>query len=316
MRKHFAFGEVKAVEGLNPNGEFEVILSVPTLDRDEEIIDAKAFDPLPDSIPFHAFHDFSDPIGRAVPTYEGDVLKARGYYASTPRAQEIRALVADGVIGHTSVGFMPPKREVRDGVTHIVKGELLEGSFVSVPSNREAAVLAAKGMASAAEARGKPHPERKSISGSWEERRDLLRDAIRSANPDAWWTGIVATFDDAVVYEIDTFDGTTQYQASYSITAGVVTLGAAEEVTVTELVAPKGVTTSTAANVNITVTANGMADVKTLAGQVLSELANRNSAATDPEKAAAPAAASPADVPVGMARAAALRAEAELLLLD
>lgn len=143
-KKTFAIGQVKAAESENPNGEFEVILSAETVDRDGEIIDARAFEPLPESIPFHAFHDFHDPIGRGVPFYDGDVLKARGVFASTPRAQEIRTLVTEGVIGHTSVGFMAAVRKDGEDVPHVTKGELLEGSFVSVPSNREAAVLMAK----------------------------------------------------------------------------------------------------------------------------------------------------------------------------
>ena len=151
-KKTFAVAEVKAAESDNPSGEFEVILSAETLDRDGEIIDAKAFEPLPDSIPFHAFHDFHDPIGRAVPYYDGDVLKAHGTFASTTRAQEIRTLVSEGVIGHTSVGFMAAVRkgkaadgdDTEEETPHVTSGELLEGSFVSVPSNREAAVLMAK----------------------------------------------------------------------------------------------------------------------------------------------------------------------------
>lgn len=144
MNKTFALVEVKAAETDDPNGAFEAILSVPTLDRDGEVIDAKAFDPLPASIPVHAFHDFSDPIGRGVPIYEGDSLYLRGVFASTPRAQEIRSLVAEGIVASMSVGFMGASRSEKDGVPHITRAELLEGSFVSVPSNREAAVLVAK----------------------------------------------------------------------------------------------------------------------------------------------------------------------------
>jgi HK97 family phage prohead protease len=152
-KKTFAMAEVKATESENPNGEFEVILSAETVDRDGEIIDAKAFEPLPESIPFHAFHDFHDPIGRGVPYYDGDILKARGAFASTPRAQEIRTLVAEGVIGHTSVGFMAAvRKDTDDDTPHVTSGELLEGSFVSVPSNREAAVLMAKEFDVAAKA--------------------------------------------------------------------------------------------------------------------------------------------------------------------
>jgi hypothetical protein len=300
-RRLMMLAEVKAVANSKaPSGEFEVILSMPTLDRDGEIIDAKAFEPLPESIPFHAFHDFTDPVGRAVPYYDGQVLKARGYYASTARAQEIRTLVAEGVIGHTSVGFMPPVREVMDGVPHIVKGELLEGSFASVPSNREAAVLVGKAYeikASKAERLQQIHDlsvangatretkayhlaGRKSIAGSFEDRRDQLRDVLRSVYDDGWWVDILATFEDEVVFQVEDATGSTRYQATYSITDGAVTLGTAEEVEITEVVAPKTVTNA------------------------------------DPEvKAAAPAAATPpADAHVAPARAV-LSARADLLLL-
>lgn len=143
MNKHFMLAEVKAI-GDAATGEWEAVLSAPTVDRDGEVIDKGAFEPLPESIPIHAYHDFSDPVGRGQPFYDGDQLKARGGYASTPRAQEIRTLVEEGVIANMSVGFMAAEREERDGIPTVTKAELLEASFVSVPSNREAAVLLAK----------------------------------------------------------------------------------------------------------------------------------------------------------------------------
>lgn len=150
MNKSFVLAEVKTVDSKEPSGEFEAIISAPTLDRDGEVIDAGAFRKgpggLPASIPIHAFHDFNDPIGRGTPEYRDDVLYVRGTFASTARAQEIRSLVAEGVIANMSVGFMAPEREAKDGVTHILAAELLEASFVSVSSNREAAVLAVKAV--------------------------------------------------------------------------------------------------------------------------------------------------------------------------
>lgn len=138
--------EVKDAGDGEGNGEFEVILSAPTLDRDGEIIDKGAFDPLPADIAIHVDHDMTTRgiVGRARPFYDGDVLKASGFYASTPRAQEIRTLVREQVVRTMSVGFMSAERTDKDGVPHITSGELLEASFVSVPSNREALVLAAK----------------------------------------------------------------------------------------------------------------------------------------------------------------------------
>lgn len=143
--KHFILAEVKAVKAAGTaTGEWEAVLSAPTIDRDGEVIAKGAFEPLPESIPVHAYHDFSDPVGRGQPFYEDDVLKARGGFASTGRAQEIRTLVEEGVIANMSVGFMAAERKEVDGVPTVTQAELLEASFVSVPSNREAAVLLAK----------------------------------------------------------------------------------------------------------------------------------------------------------------------------
>lgn len=146
MRKSFVFAEVKSAPSDNPNGEFEIVMSTDSLDRDGESVAKGAFEPLPTSIPVHAFHDFTDPVGRAVPAYDSEGrLIGKGVFASTPRAQEIRQLVSDGVIGHTSVGFMSPERKsAGDGPPIVEKAELLEVSFVSVPANRDAAVLMVK----------------------------------------------------------------------------------------------------------------------------------------------------------------------------
>lgn len=132
------------VKSADDRGNFEVVASTDSKDRDGEVIIPGAFLPLPEDVPIHAFHDFSNPVGRGVPRYHGNQLLVTGKFASTARAQEIRALVMDGVIKHTSVGFMEPTREHRDGVTHITKAELLEVSFCSISSNRDARVLAAR----------------------------------------------------------------------------------------------------------------------------------------------------------------------------
>jgi hypothetical protein len=214
--KRIALFEVKALADDDVNGEFEAVLSVPVVDRDGEVVDSRAFEPLPAEIPIHKFHDFSAPVATAQPFYDGDVLKARGVFDPDPDSQLIRSKVGKS-IRYMSVGFMAATRSDVDGVPHITKAELLEASFVSVPSNREAAILAVKGHT----------PSDPAILMALKAISDKL-DSILAPAP------------------------------------------------------AEGVT---------------------------------KSAATDPEKAAAPAAASPADVSVGMARLAAMRAEAELLLI-
>lgn len=155
-RPSFVLAEVKSVATDSGSGEFELVMSTDSVDRDGEQIVKGAFDPLPASIPVHAFHDFHDPVGRVVPEYDGEGrLVGRGFFASTPRAQEIRQLVTDGVIGHSSVGFMAAQRSKAadgDGPPQVTSAELLEVSFVSVPSNRDAAVLMVKELDAAVKA--------------------------------------------------------------------------------------------------------------------------------------------------------------------
>lgn len=130
------------------SGRFEAIASAPTLDRDGEVIAKGAFNPLPDTVPIHVDHRMSSEglVGSARPFYSGDNLLVRGTFAGTARGQEVRQLVKEGHLNRMSVGFMDARKsKAPDGTTIITKAELLEVSFVTVSSNREAMVLAAKG---------------------------------------------------------------------------------------------------------------------------------------------------------------------------
>jgi phage head maturation protease len=150
MSRRYAYCEVKSLEGENPNGEFEAILSAATLDRDGEIIDARAFHPLPERIPIDIDHGMTvaTTVGSGTPYYDGDVLKIKGTFSSIDRAQELRTLVAEGHIASMSVTFMDADRQKGDdGLPHIKSAELLNAAFVPIPSNREATVLVAKAFA-------------------------------------------------------------------------------------------------------------------------------------------------------------------------
>jgi uncharacterized protein len=141
------FAEVKTLDTKDPNGAFEAILSTGTVDRDGEIVDPGAFNPLPADLPIHVDHQFMDVtkiVGRGVPFYDGPVLKVRGMYASTPTAQAVRGLIDEGMIKTMSVGFHRPQMATKGGVKHVTKAELIEASFVSVPANAEALVTMAK----------------------------------------------------------------------------------------------------------------------------------------------------------------------------
>lgn len=138
--------EVKTLDTEHPWGEFLVCLSAPTVDRDGELIEGRAFEPLPEHITFDVDHGLktSAVVGSGRPYYDGDRLMVRGTFSSIPRAQEVRTLVNEGHIRTTSVAFHRAEKEAKDGVTYITKAALLNGSFVPVPANPDALVVMSK----------------------------------------------------------------------------------------------------------------------------------------------------------------------------
>jgi phage head maturation protease len=130
-------------------GSFEVVLSTKAKDRDGDELQPEDWkQPLPDHITFDADHGMSvaTTVGSGTPTIdESGRMVVRGTYSSLPRAQEVRTLVNEGHIRTTSVAFMTEKSQQKDGTTKQVR-ELLNGAFVAIPSNREALVLASKGI--------------------------------------------------------------------------------------------------------------------------------------------------------------------------
>lgn len=148
--KRFATAHVKAAgDGETGNGAFSAILSTSNVDRDGETIKAYAFEkdaPLPLRITIDADHGMSveKTVGSAVPSYTEDgELRVDGEFASTPLAQEVRTLVNEGHISTMSVAFMNAKYASK-GSSEIISAELLNGSFVAIPSNRESVVLSSK----------------------------------------------------------------------------------------------------------------------------------------------------------------------------
>lgn len=139
---------IKAVGDDTGPGAFEAFLSVPTVDRDGEILDGGAFDPLPDHITIDVDHAMSveKTVASGQPFYEGSTLKFRGTFASTPLAQTVRTLVKEGHVRSMSVAYRAAQYEDEDGIPHLRKAELLNAGIVGIPANRDALIVAAKGM--------------------------------------------------------------------------------------------------------------------------------------------------------------------------
>lgn len=143
----FASPEIRALveetKGLSDGetGTFEVVITTENLDRYQEVIKLDGWDLTHyRANPIVLWgHDHNQPIGMAtsIEITDGKMI-AKGKFAPTEKAQEVRTLYDAGIIKATSVGFIEKEREGN----LITKAELLEFSFVSVPANPYALTLA------------------------------------------------------------------------------------------------------------------------------------------------------------------------------
>jgi len=137
--------QVAAVaDSTHPSGEFDVILSTDTLDRDGERLYLDEWKmPLPDHITIDSDHDMSvvSTVGSGRPFInDAGQLQVRGTFASTAHGQNVRTLVTEGHIKTVSVAFRVDKTQ-KDAKP---MRELLNAGFVAVPANPEAVVLSSK----------------------------------------------------------------------------------------------------------------------------------------------------------------------------
>jgi len=119
-----------------------VVASSDAVDRDGDILDPKGWDlkNFQTNPVLLWSHNASElPIGKVLDVHtEGSELVAEVKFATHEFAKTVETLVRDGFINTTSVGFMPQEISEKEALTS--KQELLELSFVNVPSNPSATV--------------------------------------------------------------------------------------------------------------------------------------------------------------------------------
>lgn len=141
--------EVKSKEGAT----FKVIATNETRDRDGEIIKVTGwnFDNYMKNPVILSNHNYKieNIVGRATRIYveNGNVI-IEGVFAETPAGVLAQSLYDGGFLKTVSVGFIPKERDKADYRT-ITQAELLEVSFVPVPSNPTALSLDAKSFGEA-----------------------------------------------------------------------------------------------------------------------------------------------------------------------
>lgn len=130
------------------HGGFTAVLSTPSQDRDGDRLARKDWMPLPERLPLDADHGMSvaATIGSFEPYWSGDKLMMRAYFADTPKAQEVRALVRGRHVTGVSVAFRTDRDRKSAGQPY---RELLNAGVVAIPSNPDAVIVDAKSAVNA-----------------------------------------------------------------------------------------------------------------------------------------------------------------------
>jgi phage head maturation protease len=275
-KMHFALKDYRETDPEYP-GTFSVVLSTPTLDRDNEVVEAKCFTAsksLPDRISMDLDHglDVLSTVGSGTPSYNdaGDLV-VDGTWSTTEKAQTARTLVREGHIAYTSVAYRTLKTKMVGGVRHIVDAELLNGTFTQIPANPTARVLVAKagarnsksdaehiqaahdalaaiGAACVVDAgKSLTQVRGKAIVGSVEALRERVADALEDAYPSdyggVYVRGVILNGAGGTVvfggYGIEALEDDETYSVGFTDDGAVVSLtGDVKVVDIAEIVTP------------------------------------------------------------------------------
>ena len=142
VRKFFAEIETKALDDVSEL--YQGVATTENMDRLGERVDFNGLE-LDGYMrnPILLFnHDKDTPIGAVKEVRrEGDKLIVVFKFASTPKAQEVKTLVDEGVLRALSIGFISKQQRREGNILVHSKWELLEVSIVTIPANPEALIV-------------------------------------------------------------------------------------------------------------------------------------------------------------------------------
>lgn len=134
-------------------GGLEAVISTPRVDKDGESVDPLGLtnrdewlaNPLIYWAHEWAMNPAAEPIGKGTRLdVFRDRLESAAIYAPTPKAQNVRALVAGGFVRKTSIGFDPLLMADVKGVPTHTQWALREWSVVPMPANTDATITGVK----------------------------------------------------------------------------------------------------------------------------------------------------------------------------
>jgi len=231
--------QVKATDD-GEAGTFEALVSVfGNVDHANDRVMPGAFakslerwtesgDPIP-VVFSHRWDDLDAHIGKvlsAEETDEGLLVTAQLDVADDPAAAKVHRLLKDRRIREFSFAYdVVDEKKAKDGTNELIELDVIEVGPTLKGMNPDTVLVGAK-------RRGKVYAP---LAGSVEQRQEAIREAVRAwaaaDGDDDRWAYVEATFEDTVVFSVESSDGTSHWQADYSIDeAGAVTIGEPVEV--------------------------------------------------------------------------------------
>lgn len=193
----------------------------------------------------HDWGTLSSHIGEVTEAKEDDTglwVKAQ-LDMDDPAAAKVFRLMKRGTLAEFSFAYDVVEEKLQNGANELLKldvievGPTLKGmnpatqlQTIKSLDGHETASRSASGKAKAA------------VSGSFEERRDLVSQAIQGkyGENDRYYVWVVATFDESAVAAIYGESGTTYREIFYTLKDGAVELGDERDVVLQTTIVPKG----------------------------------------------------------------------------
>lgn len=157
-----------------------------------------------------------------------------------PSAAKVWRLMKRGSIAEFSFAYEVVEEKLRNGANELLQLDIIEvGPTLKGmnPATRLVGVKAnATGLAAAS-----GDGRKQAVSGSFEERRELVGAAIRGrySDLDRYWVHIMATYEDRVIVALHGEQETSYREIAYMLTAGTCELGEERDVVLQTTVMPK-----------------------------------------------------------------------------
>lgn len=184
-------------------------------------------DPIP-VVFSHRWDDLDAHIGKVLTAEETDdglLVTAQLDITDDPAAAKVHRLLKERRIKEFSFAYDVLDEKTQNGANELLELDVIEVGPTLKGMNAETVLVGAK--------RRQREKVYAPLAGSVEQLQQQIREAVRAWASDGdgdSWAYVEATFEDTVVFSVESSEGETHYQAAYTATDDGVTLGEPTEV--------------------------------------------------------------------------------------